>query len=222
MILKHPRQTFFSMTLTTLLSLLQWSNHTKIKGSAFQWVAPSSCLVLSRSISWTSFGESASMEVSRKTVECFGCGKRRVVNELGHHMSLVCFETWIAKAGHPAASISWVYKLSLLHSAWTEVLPGMDVRQTVEKVEISRSQVRNDRRLYRDAEGKSSEWQITCYHQHLGYCNKNNTLSQYDVSASKGVCDQTWWPEFNAQNPPGGRKQLSPDLHMYYDNFIPL
>lgn len=127
MILKHPRQTFFSMTLTTLLSPLQWSNHTKIKGSAFQWVTPSSCLVLSRSISWTSFGESASMEVSRKIVERFGCGKRRVVNELGHHMSLVCFETWTAKAGHPAASISWVYKLSLLHSAWTEVLPGMDM-----------------------------------------------------------------------------------------------
>lgn len=67
------------------------------------------------------------MEVSRKIVECFGCGKRRVVNELGHYMSLVCFETRTAKAGHPPASISWVYKLSLLHSARTEVLPGMDM-----------------------------------------------------------------------------------------------
>lgn len=38
-----------------------------------------------------------------------------------------CFETWTAKAGHPPASVSWVYKLSLLHPAWTEALPGMDM-----------------------------------------------------------------------------------------------
>lgn len=156
------------------------------------------------SISWTSFGESASMLESRKTVECFRCRMRRAVNELGHHMSLVCFETWTAKAGHPPASISWVYKLSLLQPARTEVFPGVDMWDRQWKKWRLLDHNWGWRR-------KSSEWQITCYLCHFGCCNKNTTLSQYDGSTSKGVCDQTWWLEFNAQNPPGGRKQLTPE-----------